>query len=399
MNAPSPLHLLGALRERLQGTRQDPAPLTREIPASAYIDPERSAQEHQQLFLKKPLIICHESQLPQAGDALVYDWLGLPLITLRQSDGAIATFVNACRHRGMRLLQDEGVSRIRSLVCPYHQWTYGTDGALRNVPRAECFDGLDPGSLGLRAVATEVRHGLVWVQADREAGMDLDGHLAGLGSDLEYFQVGQYHFCQQSLRTVECNWKLIQDAFLDGYHVVRLHKQSVGPFFYDALSESDNVGDHIRSAVARRELEQTLQLPPEQWNPRQHSTYSYTVYPSSVLIMHPDYTSILGLFPQGPHQTIFVHTMLVPEVPDTDKARDHYRRSFELIDQGVFAAEDLFVASGAHRSLRSGATDRLLFCALEEAALRFHQQVERDIQGVPPGSSSGAITGPAARGN
>jgi Rieske 2Fe-2S family protein len=75
-----------------------------------------------------------------------------------------------------------------------------------------------------------------------------------------------------------------------------------------------------------------------------------------------------------------VHTMLVPEAPASDKAREHYRRSFELIDRGVFEAEDLFVATGAHRSLRSGATERVLFCALEEAAVRFHRQVERDLQ-------------------
>ena len=67
-----------------------------------------------------------------------------------------------------------------------------------------------------------------------------------------------YHFCEQNIRTIDCNWKLVQDAFLDGYHVTRLHKNTVGSFFPDAVAESDQIGDHIRSAVARNEIEEAV---------------------------------------------------------------------------------------------------------------------------------------------
>ena len=68
--------------------------------------------------------------------------------------------------------------------------------------------------------------------------------------------------------------------------------------------------------------------------------------------------------------------------PATEEERDHFRRSFKLIDEGVFAAEDVFVAVGAQKGIDSGANEYLLFGGLEEAAIRFHDIIEREISQV-----------------
>ena len=376
---PAPLTLLQRLVARAAGESSDPTPCARRVPTSAYTDPERFARERERLFLSRPLVIGHASQLPEPGDAIVYDWLDLPLITMRDKDGQIGTFLNVCRHRGMRLVQDEGQTCLRSLVCPYHQWTYGLDGKLRHIPRSESFADLDPAELGLVALPTEVRHGLIWLQVDRERPMDLDTHLAGLGRDMDTFGMGDYTFFRQHARIIDCNWKLIQDAFLDGYHVTRLHRNSVGPFFPDALAESDIVGSHMRSAVARKEIDEAVDLPPEQLDLRYHATFAFTTFPNAVLIFHPDYTSIIALFPRSADSTVFAHTMLTPAPPASDREREHFQRSFELIDQGVFQAEDIFVSEGAQRGMRSGANSALLFGGLEESAAQFHDIIEREL--------------------
>ena len=377
MAHPGPVTLVQKLAERSAGKAASPAPYSKRIPVSAYTDPERFQQERQRLFLRRPLIIGHASQIPNTGDTLVYDWRGLPLVTARDKSGAVGTFMNVCRHRGMRLVQDQGQTCLRSLVCPYHQWTYGLDGALRNIPRQEMFADIDPQDFNLAPVATEVRHGLIWVQA--EGTMDLDSHLAGLGADLDEFGMADYHFCQQSVRTVDANWKLIQDAFLDAYHVTRLHKDTVGSFFPDALAETDLLGQHTRSAVARNEIVDAIDLPPEELDLRHHTTFSYTVFPSSVLVFQPDYPAIISVFPQAPDKSLFIHSMLTPQPPTSDEEQDHFRRSFELIDRGVFANEDVFVAVGAQQGLNSGANDFLLFGGLEEAAIRFHDIIEQEL--------------------
>ena len=377
MTHSAPVTLVQKLAQRHAGRVSGPAPCSKRIPVSAYTDQQRFEREREKLFLRRPLIIAHESQIPNPGDAIVHDWLGLPLITLRDKSGKIATLMNVCRHRGMRLVQEQGQTCLRSLVCPYHQWTYGLDGALRNIPRDESFSDLDMAELGLVALPTELRSGLIWTQAIGE--MQLEKHLAGLDDDLALFDIAGFHFCEQHVRTINCNWKLIQDAFLDGYHVTRLHKNTVGPFFPDAVAESDLLGDHVRSTVARNEIEEAAGLPPEQLDLRRHCTFSYTTFPNAILIFHPEYTSIISLFPLSPDQTIFAHSMLTSQAPTSEEQRDHFRRSFQLIDQGVFQAEDIFVSEGAQQGMRSGANETLLFGGLEDSAVMFHDIIEREL--------------------
>lgn len=376
MTYSAPSSLLHKLVARAADKAPAPRACTHRIPVTDYTDTARFERELR-LIHNSPVILGHESQIPTPGDAIVHDWLGLPLITLRDKHGAIGTFYNVCRHRGMRLLQDEGKTCVKSLVCPYHQWTYGLDGTLRNIPRQEMFTDLDNAALGLAPVATAVRGGLIWVQVEGE--MTLDDDLAGLEKDLDSFSLPDYTFCAQHVRSVACNWKLIQDAFLDGYHVTRLHKNTVGPFFPDSLAESDALGNHIRSAVARNEIFDALHLSEQELDLRHHATFSYTIFPNAVLIFHPDYTSIIGLYPQGPDETIFAHTMLTPTAPTSENERDHFQRSFDLIDQGVFQAEDIFVSIGAQHGMRSGVNSDLIFGGLEEAAIAFHTTLAREL--------------------
>lgn len=373
------IDLFSQLVDRASGARPPPAGENYRIPVSAYTDPDRFKAEWQKLFLHRPLAIAHESQIPGVGDAIVHNWLGLPLVTVRDKEGEIGTFMNVCRHRGMQLVSEPGLTTLRSFVCPYHQWTYGLDGQLRNIPLEESFDKLDHDQLNLVPVPTEVRHGLVWVQATPGKTMDLDGHLAGLGDDLEAFDIPRHKYFRQHERRIACNWKLVQDAFLDGYHVVRLHKNTVGGFFPDSLAASDQIGDHVRSAVARNEIAGATELARDQWDLRNHATFSYSAFPNSVIIMHPDYTSLIHLYPTAVDETIFMHTMLVPELPRDEKARKHYDRSFELIDSGVFQAEDIAVCVGAQAVMESGANETLL-CGAHELSLRmFHQSVEANL--------------------
>ena len=374
MPHPHPVSMVQQLAKRFAGQADGPAAISERIPVSHYTDPDRFAAEREHLFLRTPQVLAHASQIPAPGDAIVQDWLGLPMLTVRDPDGRINTFLNVCRHRGMRIVQDEGQTCLRAFVCPYHQWTYGLDGALRNIPRRESFAELDRDSHALVPVATAVRNGLIWIQVQGE--MDIDAHLAGIGTDFDYFSLGDFRYCRHSVRSVAANWKLIQDAFLDGYHVTRLHRHTVGPFFPDALAESGFIGDHLRNAVARNEIEEAVDRSADDFGDiRRYATFSYTTFPNAVLVFQPDYTSIIALFPQAPDRTVFVHTMLVPQAPGDAEQEDHFQRSFTLIDEGVFAAEDQFVAAGAQRGLASGANDTLLFGGLEEAAVCFHRRI------------------------
>ena len=318
------LELIRRLQKHQEEGSTAYAPETFRNELTAYTDPARAEREREIFFRQRPLPFGLSGRLAEPGDYVTDNIDGNPLLITRDRGGVVHAFLNVCRHRGMRLVQEQGPARLRSMVCPYHQWTYGLDGELRNVPRSETFEELDMASRGLVALPCEVRGGLIWVQAEGE--MDLDAHLAGLGADLDLFDMPGFQFCASNVRTVDCNWKLIQDAFLDGYHVVRLHKNTVGAFFPDSMAESDQVGDHIRSAVARNEIFDAPGLAEEALDIRHHATYSYTVFPNAVLVFHPDYTSIISLFPKSAAQTVFAHTMLPPHARKSAEETGHSAR-------------------------------------------------------------------------
>ncbi len=175
------------------------------------------------------------------------------------------------------------------------------------------------------------------------------------------------------------NWKLVIDAFLDGYHIRHLHRDSIYRFFVDALSEAQPAGDHIRAATARRTLPGARDVRLEDVDVRQLATPSYVVFPNTVLILHPDYTSVLTMTPEAPDPTRFSHMMLIPEAPRSEAEEVHWAKSFTLIDEGVFLREDLTVVEAMQRGIGAGANETLLFGELEQAALWFHESLARAI--------------------
>jgi phenylpropionate dioxygenase-like ring-hydroxylating dioxygenase large terminal subunit len=135
------------------------------------------------------------------------------------------------------------------------------------------------------------------------------------------------------------------------------------------------VGDHVRAVSARRALLEAQGIALESAPLRDLVTPSYVVFPNAVFILHPDSFSVMTCTPLAPGKTRFVHTMLIPRDAQSDAALAHYARNFELIDEGVFAREDLAIVEAMQRGIAAGADETLLFGELEEGALWFHERL------------------------
>jgi Rieske 2Fe-2S family protein len=343
-----------------------------------YTDPARFGRERERLFRPLPLCLGPVDQLREPGSVMAREICGVPVLIARSREGHVKVFLNVCRHRGARLVNEEGEPcRRQSLVCPYHGWTYRLDGSLAGLPRAEAFPALEKHTLGLRELPSQVRHGMIWAVLDPGASApDIAAFLGPLDRDLAAIDLGSHRLYRQHAIKRAANWKLIVEAFLEIYHLTRLHAGTIGPFFPDAVSVSDAVGPHIRFLAARERTVDIRSLPPERWSPQHHGTLVHFVMPGSLFIYHPDYISHLGLFPSAPDETLFVHSMLTPEVPADEKTEAHWARSFELIDGGVFNGEDLPTCEQIQRGLRSGANDRLIVGRLEQNLQRFHASLD-----------------------
>lgn len=349
-----------------------------------YHDPQRHHAERDRLFLRLPLCLGHADQLAAPGSVIAFEFCGVPVLIARSRDGEIGVFLNVCRHRGARLIAEEGtVCRKQSLVCPYHAWTYRLDGALAGLPRPEAFPDLQRHLLGLRRLPSTVRHGLIWAVLDPAAddrALDIATYLGDLDRDLETIGIGRHRFYRQHAVRRATNWKLVVDAFLEVYHVTRLHSGTIGPFFADSVFVGDAVGRHQRYLVARDQTVEIRALPPERWSPQVHATLVHLIFPNSIIVYHPDYISHLGMFPSAPDETLFIHTMLTPRLPADAKEEAHWARSFELMDSGVFNGEDLTICEQIQRGVASGANDSLILGRLEQNLRRFHGNLEETLR-------------------
>ena len=345
------------------------------LAASLYTDPARFEAEQRFIFDRVPHLLAPSALLPEPNMAVAHDHYGLPLILSRDASGHAHVFANVCRHRGTRLIEEAGVIAAKRIVCPYHAWAYKPDGQLTGMPRGECFPGLDKAAYGLVSYPCVETGGLIWFA--KQGAADFTDVLA-LAPDLDAFAIADQFVYRRQTHEVAANWKLVIDAFLESYHVQRLHAATIAPFFADGITVADQIGSPQRAAVGRADYLSKVDL--DDWAAlRRAVTYTYQIFPSSVVIVSPDYVNLLIAMPQSVGHTLVEDVMLIPEEPATNEAAAHWQRSWDLLDGGTFVGEDFRAAALAQQGLASGAIDRVTLGTLEHGLAHFHAKIEATI--------------------
>ncbi|MGZ8335851.1 MAG: aromatic ring-hydroxylating oxygenase subunit alpha [Allosphingosinicella sp.] len=347
------------------------------VPASVYTDPARYDAEQARLFGTRPMVIAPSALLPEPNMAVAHDGFGMPLLLTRDKEGQAHVFWNVCRHRGTRLVEGDEVQKAPRIVCPYHAWTYTADGGLAAIPRPDSFPGLDKSEHHLRALPSREAGGLIWF-AREEADF---ANAEALAPEFDAFGLAGHHLYRRRVHDVAANWKLIMDAFLESYHVQRLHAPTIAKFFTDGVTVADSIGIHQRSAVGRTDY--LANVDHHDWPAlRAVITFAYQLFPATIMIMSPDYVNLMVLMPQAVGRTKVEDFMLIPEAPRTPEELDHWERSWTLLDEGVFAAEDYRAAALGQNGLMSGSIDTLTLGTLETGIRHFHDQLEAAL-GAP----------------
>src|SRR5215212_5225535 len=183
-------------------------------PVAHYLDPVRFGQELA-LLRSRPSVLAPSAAIPAAGDHVARAAFGVPLFAVRDRDGGARVFRNACRHRGVSLVQGTGCSR--ALVCPYHGWTYRLDGSLAHVPHADAFPEPDGERRGLVEVPSDEVDGLVVIAGVEPSATGHPGLEALTGGRLWHDVLAPgLRLIDVSTTETPMSWKVLVEQFLEG---------------------------------------------------------------------------------------------------------------------------------------------------------------------------------------
>jgi len=181
--------------------------------------------EVERIWKKCWQMACRAEEIPNVGDYIVYDVAHLSFIVMRAAENEIKAYWNSCPHRGRKLktFDGQGVSEIR---CMFHGFAFNVDGSVKEIPCRWDFRGADNSELTLRQVKTGIWGGWVFINPDPDCEPLAD--FLGTLPD-HYENAGHDHskrWKQVHVAVVlECNWKVAQEAFMEGWHVTTTHPQ------------------------------------------------------------------------------------------------------------------------------------------------------------------------------
>ena len=361
------------------------------IPTARYTDPAFHELEKERVFARSWLFAGHESEWPDPGSYRLTARSGAPIVVVRGEDGVLRAFYNACRHRGAPVTRDE-CGTARRLTCQYHSWSYGTDGTLKSVPDSRSFVDLDAGSLGLAPVRCETWDGWVFVNEDAE-GASLLEFLGPIVDQMAEIDGPAMRAVGTQVHQLDCNWKLMVDAFLEVYHVRTVHPDNAALLYNDqSVTVTMLPHGHSRLTVEKHDMFRDFAMVSEENdNPavpllwRQTST-SFGIFPNLVVPMDTGAFTFLCMWPTSATTTDLELRWYAPAWKGEETPQEHLDRMtlFETVmaqDQANMAPIQASISSPGARPFQIGWHERLIH--------HFERAVDLAIgsDDLPPGTA------------
>ncbi len=285
------------------------------MPNAIYTDPAMLALERQKVFDPTWACIGFASDVNVKGAVKPIDFMGMPLLLVRDKDEQINVFHNVCSHRGVQLV-DEPKVITGMLCCPYHSWTYDLKGALKVTPHIggmniHTHDDFDCAKHGLKAVRTQVWMGLVFVNLSGDAAPFEDRIEPLLRRWDEFFPSRDFESFVPDLAhgdltlDIACNWKLAVENYCEAYHLPWVHPDLNT---YSKLEDHYNIEDETFSGQGshayRLSEHEGFSLPRiDGWPAERIENAEYiSLFPNVLLGLQADHAFAMVLMPNGQEQ-------------------------------------------------------------------------------------------------
>ncbi len=320
--------------EELRQTVAVPFAQARSMPKSVYTSPEFAAEERAHIFARDWLCAGRADALPNPGDYLTMQISGEPVIVLRDAAGTLRAMSNVCRHRMSTLL--EGRGNTRSIVCPYHAWTYNLDGTLRGAPAMALNAAFCKDQISLPEIRCEVWLGWVMVTLNPDLPAP-HARLAGVEDLIGSYHMENYREAFREEFHWATNWKVLAENFMESYHLPVCHAGTIGGHV-DLLKMTCPEGlpaFNYHYIIKNDALDLTLAHPDNTvlQGEARRTTWLLSIYPSLMITLSPGYFWYLSLTPDGPgHVNVVFGGGLAPEFVADPQAQDSFARLKTLLD-------------------------------------------------------------------
>ncbi len=305
------------------------------MPPSVYTSEEFLQREVSEIFAKEWICLGRASKLANPGDYLTYELAGQPIFVMRDRDGQLRAMSNVCLHRMSTLL--EGTGNKRTIVCPYHAWTYSLDGTLRGAPAMTLNEGFCKDSYRLPQIRCEEWLGWIMVTLNERIPPACE-RLADVHRLIEDYDMKDYVEAFHETHIWDTNWKILAENFMESYHLPVCHAGTIGglskleemicppghaTFNYHTILKDDGL------PIAHAHPDNTRMK-----GDRRRTTFLLSIYPSLLITLTPGYFWYLSLHPRGVRQVhITFGGGLSPDFANTTEAETHFAQVKELLDE------------------------------------------------------------------
>lgn len=347
-------------------------------PSSWYTDPNILELEKQTVFSRSWQFIGRSEQVHEPGQYISCEIAGEPIFTIKGNDNVLRGFFNVCRHHAAAVItQSKGTAQ--SLRCPYHGWTYDLQGALVLAPEFGGVNDFDRSANGLFPIEIAVWKNWVFAKLD-QGNPSLQEFL---GKDLlEHFEalnLEQLNWLERHSYTLNCNWKVFVDNYLDGgYHVPHLHRGlnsvldygnytiETGERFCLQSSPIVSTAGDAKTAAVRNGTR----------------AFYYWIYPNFMINIYAGVMDTNLVIPRGVDRTEVIFDYYFADISDREKEKN--LASIALSEQ--IQAEDAAICESVQRGLASRSYLAGRLSVRREAGEHlFHKLLYADLKAGPNG--------------
>jgi phenylpropionate dioxygenase-like ring-hydroxylating dioxygenase large terminal subunit len=319
---------------------------SRMLPREAYVDGAVFEWEQRHIF-NSWMCVGHAADLPDPGSQRAATVGAGSVLLTRDEDAVVHAFANTCRHRGHELLQCGEAAKRRSIVCPYHSWSYRLDGSLRNAPGFRDQASFAQDEFGLVPLRAVDWHGWIFVDPSNAAG-DFAEHVAGTEEIIAPYRPEELKIVARHSYELACNWKVIAENYQECYHCSTIHPElsRISP-----PTSGDNLdlpGQWMGGSMDLIPEAETMSLSGRSGGvaiagltERELRSVMYLVgYPNLLVSLHPDYVMTHLMTPTAVDRTLVECVWAFPrEVAERDGFDPSYAVEFwDLTNRQDWAA-------------------------------------------------------------